>query len=180
MAIARDIGESAMLFCGLLYCDVGVCDVAIEALTGAFGRVTLQSEAFQWDYYRHYVSELGHPICRRFIVVEGLFDTGAIADVKRRTNELEYDLSTSGRRRVNIDPGYITLAKVVLASTKNYAHRVYLRDGIYAEVTLLYNTKGIYIPHLFTYPDYKEPATLKFLLQARKTLKKLETLKQSR
>ncbi|MBF0317868.1 MAG: DUF4416 family protein [Nitrospirae bacterium] len=173
MAIVRDIGESAVLFCGLLYCDRGVCDVAIGALAGAFGRVALQSEEFQWDYYRHYASELGHPIYRRFIVIDGLFDSGAIADIKRRTNELENDLSTSGKRQVNIDPGYITLAKVVLTSTKNYAHRVYLRDGIYAEVTLLYNTKGTYMPHLFTYPDYKEPATLKFLLQARKTIKKL-------
>ncbi|KJU85414.1 GTP-binding protein [Candidatus Magnetobacterium bavaricum] len=178
MAIVRDIGEGAMLFCGLLYFNSVVCDVAIGALAGAFGRVALQSEEFQWDYYRHYADELGHPIYRCFIVIEGLFDSGAIADVKCRTNELENDLSISGKRQVNIDPGYITLAKVVLASTKNYAHRVYLRDGIYAEVTLLYNTRGTYMSHLFTYPDYKEPATIKFLLQARKTLKKLETLKK--
>ncbi|MBF0538928.1 MAG: DUF4416 family protein [Nitrospirae bacterium] len=177
MAIARDIGEEAVLFCGLLYSDVGVSDVAIAAVADAFGAVALRSGQFQWGYYQHYADELGVPIYRRFVVIEGLFDSGAIADVKRRTNEIEDSLreggSIPGRRRVNIDPGYITLAKVVLASTKNYSHRVYLRDGIYAEVTLIYNKgNGLYMPHLFTYHDYKEPATNDFLLQSRDALNK--------
>ncbi|MBF0607299.1 MAG: DUF4416 family protein [Candidatus Magnetobacterium sp. LHC-1] len=164
-----DIGEKAVLFCGLLYSDGEACEAAMAAVSEAFGRIELQAGQFQWDYYRHYEGELGTPVRRRFIAIDGAFDSGAIADVKRRTIEIEGVLSVCGRRRVNIDPGYITLAKVVLASTKNYSHRVYLRNGIYAEVTLIYNKdKRLYVPHLFTYLDYKEPAAIDFMLQVRR------------
>ena len=78
------------------------------------------------------------------------------------TNFIESDLSTGGARRVNLDPGYMDAARVVLASTKDHAHRILLGKGIYGEVTLLYRD-GAFRPLPWTYPDYREAATLAFL-----------------
>ncbi|MBF0344381.1 MAG: DUF4416 family protein [Nitrospirae bacterium] len=172
MGIAGNKGEDAVLFCGLLYSDATAYNDAKTIVVENFGAVGQESAQFDWGYYQYYKDEIGQPIYRRYITIDGLFDTQTIADVKHKTNGMEGRLSVHGRRRVNIDPGYITLAKVVLVSTKNYAHRIYLRDGIYAEITLIYY-KDSFMPHLFTYPDYKEPATNEFLLHGRKVLKRM-------
>ena len=82
---------------------------------------------------------------------------------------VEKKLSENGRRRINIDPGYLTPSKVVLASTKNYSHRIYMGKGIYAEATLVFRN-GRYGPHLFTYRDYASEAYVDIFCEARKTL----------
>jgi hypothetical protein len=87
------------------------------------------------------------------------------------TREIEYQLSEHEKRTVNLDPGYLTLAKVVLASTKNYSHRIFIGKGIYAEVTLIYK-KGQYRPHLFTYMDYASDTVRGIFEQARDFLKR--------
>ena len=102
------------------------------------------------------------------------FDAAKLAEVKHLTIGLEsgFSIQTPGgpRRTVNIDPGYVTLSKVVLATTKDYSHRVYLRDGIFAEVTLYYKD-GAFRPHVFTYRDYVEPEAIRFLTAVRGLLK---------
>jgi hypothetical protein len=93
-----------------------------------------------------------------------------MAEVKLRTNTLERELSSCGKRAVNIDPGYITLSKAVLATTKNYSHRIYLREGIYAEITLAWE-KGTFTPRPWTYPDYRTDTAVSFFNRARKLLR---------
>jgi hypothetical protein len=87
-----------------------------------------------------------------------------IAEIKYRTNRIESEVfSSGGRRRVNIDPGYLTNAKVVLATTKDYGHRIYLADGIYVEVTLRYNAKEkTFLPWQWTFRDYQREESLRF------------------
>ena len=99
---------------------------------------------------------------------------GTLADIKIKTNEIEDFLSSGGKRRINLDPGYLTLSKIVLASTKDYSHRIYLGKGIYAETTLIYKG-GIYTPHLFTYRDYQDKKCIELFANARAMLKKMSS-----
>jgi len=102
-----------------------------------------------------------------------MLDSETIADIKLKTIEIEDLLSLNGKRRINLDPGYLTLAKIVLASTKNYSHRIHLKKGIYGEVTLIYYSKdGTFKPHLFTYRDYQDKACIDIFLHVRELLKK--------
>jgi len=113
----------------------------------------MSGPSLAWDYSDYYRDEMGSPLRRSFIFFRQAIDAGRLADIKLITNDIECRLSTSGKRNINLDPGYLTLAKVVLASTKNYSHRIYIGKGIYAEITLIFR-EGEYRPHLFTYADY--------------------------
>jgi len=107
--------ERALLFIGALYSDPEIFGHTEIILGERFGEIFLISPAMPWDHSSHYRDELGPPINRRFIFFRNLFDTGTLADTKLKTNEIEDTLSQDGKRRINLDPGYITLAKVVLA-----------------------------------------------------------------
>ena len=113
---------------------------------------------------------MGADLRKRFFAFRDLITPDRLADIKLRTNALEIEVSQSGlyaeARPVNIDPGYLTLGKFLLATTKDQAHRVYLRDGIFAEVTLRYQA-GAFEPWPWTYADYRQPAVLAFLQEAR-------------
>lgn len=164
--------EPALLFTGALYSDSGIFESSKELLRNNFGEILFESLPVQWDYSFHYKDELGWPISRKFIFFNDMLDPGTIADIKLKTNEIENALSLNGKRRVNLDPGYLTLAKIVLVSTKNYSHRIYLKKGIYAEVTLIYYKDGTFKPHLFTYRDYQDKACIDIFLHVRELLKK--------
>ena len=160
--------EAALLFVGMLYSDPGVFGQAKTSVERNFGEILWMVPPVPWEYSTHYRDELGWPITRQFLFIRGLFDTGRLAEVKLGTNGIETSLSAGGKRRVNLDPGYVTLAKVVLASTKNYSHRVYLGKGIYAEVTLIYHAgERCFAPHLFTYRDYREKRCIDMFVEAR-------------
>jgi len=164
--------EPALLFVGALYADDEVFSRSREILKRGFGDIMLESRSRPWDYSSHYREELGWPIFRKFIFFRNIIDPGILADVKLKTNKVEDGLASNGKRRINLDPGYLTLPRIVLASTKNRAHRIYLGKGIYGEVTLLYRDKGgTFTPHLFTYRDYLDKKTLAVFLDAREMLK---------
>jgi hypothetical protein len=101
---------------------------------------------------------MGGPLLRQILSFAGLIQPDSLSTVKRTTNQLEEELSReledAPARPVNLDPGYVTAAKVVLATTKDYSHRVYLGDGIYAEATLRWH-RGAFVPWEWTYPDYR-------------------------
>jgi len=161
--------EKAILFTGLLYHDETSLDEARQRLQNLFGRILFESPVLDWDYSEYYREELGWPLKRRFIFFESLINSATLPEIKLLTGEIEGALSIKGRRSINIDPGYLTLSKVVLASTKNYSHRVYMGKGIFAEVTLIYRDKR-YRPHLFTYRDYASEAYIELFLKARRYL----------
>ena len=167
--------EKALLFAGTLYSKADLFNRSKEILEINFGDILLTSPPLPWDYSEYYRDELGWPIFRQFIFFKTLIDPGALADIKLKTNEIEASLSTDGKRQINIDPGYLTLSKIVLASTKNYAHRIYLGKGIYAEVTLIY--KGnTYTPNLYTYKDYQDKSYIEIFMNVREILRKSATI----
>ena len=165
--------EQALLFLGTLYSDRQIFAEAGHILTEQFGEIILTSPAVAWDHSSHYRDELGWPILRQFVFFSSVIDTGSLADTKLKTIEIEDSLSAAGKRKINLDPGYITLAKVVLASTKNYSHRIYLGKGIFAEITLIYRAvERTYTPHLFTYTDYQEKDNIDLFMKARNELRR--------
>jgi len=163
--------EPALLFIGTLYTHSETFDRVKALLENDLGEILFISPSMPWDYSSYYRNELGWPIFRQFIFFKDIFNPGAIADIKLQTISLEEMLSVNGRRTINLDPGYLSLAKVVLASTKNYSHRIYLGKGIYGEVTLIYQN-NTYNPHLFTYRDYQEKEYIDLFLRIREHLEK--------
>lgn len=159
-----------MLFAGMLYHEREYFRKAREELRKTFGEIAMEPPPSAWEVSDYYREELGWPITRSFIFFRERIDPLALPDIKCITNELEGRLSREGGRTVNIDPGYMTLSKVVLASTKNYSHRLYIGKGVFAELCLVH-VKGKYRPHFFTYSDYASEDSLKIFEEARKVLK---------
>ena len=142
-----------------------------ERLAKRFGEVDLRSDSFPFDSTRYYETEMGRRITRYFLGFSELRSPELLAEAKLATNELEsaFAQAESGvRRSVNFDPGYIEQSKIVLASTKNFYHRILLGDGIYAEVTLHYEN-GQWQPFPWTYPDFRSGRYDDFLMLLRNT-----------
>ena len=142
------------LICGMLFNEEKEGARAFKQLRGRFGPVDFESESVPFTRTEYYEKEFGGGLRRKFISFEKLIAPDRLAGIKLFTNRVEAALSSGGRRRVNLDPGYLELAKFVLASTKNFSHRIYLSKGIYAEITLLYRS-GAFRPLDWTYPDYR-------------------------
>lgn len=148
---------------------------AIRRLRLHFGPTDLESEDWSFDQTDYYKIEMGDNIKRRFVFFEELISVERLAEIKRLTNDLETKirddtLHPHDRRPVNLDPGYMTLSKFVLATTKDYSHRIYLDRGIYAEVTLHY-ANGTWKPYPWTYPDYAGENYRAFFESVREKLK---------
>jgi hypothetical protein len=163
--------EEPILFIGALFSDSRIFDEVAPILTDNFGNILFQSSTHSWEYSGHYNRELGTPIYRTFIFFDRIIDPSTLADIKLFTNGLENIYSQSGKRRINLDPGYLTLAKVVLASTKNYSHRIYIGKGIYAELALLHRDRQ-FIAMPYTYNDYKDQTYVAMFMNVRNLLKK--------
>lgn len=116
-------------------------------------------------YTDYYQKEMGMNIEKVYLTYSRLITRQELASIKTFTNNLEQSLSNN-KRTINLDPGYITRDKLILATTKDYYHRIYLAQGIFAEVTLHYR-QGRYRFFSWTYPDYKEPGVQELLAQAR-------------
>jgi len=134
--------------------DEGLFLVAESRLEETFGPIDYRSGTFPFTHTSYYTPEFGLALLRKFVAFERLIDPSNLAGVKHETNGLEHELASDGKRRINLDPGYIYQSKLVLATTKNHSHRIYLCKGIYAEVTLRYQNKA-FRPWEWTYPDYR-------------------------
>lgn len=152
----------AKLFAGLLYSNSEKCREAILKLCDQFGSLDLATKPRLFTESDYYEREMGKPLYRMFIAFQRLVNPDSLPDIKHFTNGLEQALVISGGRTVNIDPGLLYEERLVLATGKNYTHRIYLRDGIYADLTLIYR-RGAYRPLDWTYPDYKDPFLLHLL-----------------
>ncbi len=165
--------QPVKLIVGILACDESALSIARNVLPDAYGPADLVSDVWPFDMTEYYVNEAGPNMVRQFMAFEHLIDPGRLAAIKHETNRMEQDLAarldTLYPRPVNFDPGFIEPSKLVLASTKNFAHRIYIGDRMYAEVTLTYN-KGRWETFPFTFPDYKSGRYNDYLNEVRRTL----------
>jgi hypothetical protein len=139
----------------------------------AFGPVVMASPVYPFEQTSYYEATMGAGLLKQLWAFGNLVSADALADVKLATNALEQSLAGGFPevRPLNLDPGYLVLGKFVLATTKDQAHRLYLRDGVYAEVTLHYRS-GAFQPWPWTYADYRLPEVISFLGEAREFYRK--------
>jgi hypothetical protein len=145
------------LFFGVLTSMPEILPIVEERIAGLFGDVDSRSVLFPFDLTQYYNKSMGTPIYRCFIGFSDLMAPSAIAGVKIKANEMEAAFAQEYRkapRPVNLDPGYLEQSKIVLASTKNFYHRILISQGIYAEVTLHFE-KGEWRSFPWTFPDFK-------------------------
>jgi len=161
------------LICGMISAEVGLFDEALGPLEKAFGPVETHSAVMDFDFTRYYDQEMGWPLFRRFVGFRDLIDPAALVEAKLTTNALERDFAArrggEPPRPINLDPGYVEFSKLVLASMKNFSHRLYLNRGVFAEVTLMYR-KGRWQALPWTFPDYASGRYDAFLTEARSRL----------
>ena len=159
------------LFTGMLSPDVSIFDQLKVKLETLFGPSDMESPVWTWKHTTYYEKEMGAGLKRKFVFFEKLINPGEIAGIKLKTVELEKEyLNESGGRIINLDPGYLDAAKLVLATTKDFAHRIYLSNGIYGEVTLIYSGKN-YQSLPYTFPDYRTDDYLEVFRKAREIYK---------
>ncbi len=142
------------LVIGLLANNTETLAKAGDSLKRMFGPTDLESPVTDFTHTDYYAEEMGPALKRQFLSFKRLFGLKGLYSVKLKTNSLEKKFAKGGKRTVNIDPGYLDLAKLVLFSTKDYTHRIFLEKGIFAEVTLFYKDKS-FAPWPWTYPDYR-------------------------
>ena len=159
----------AILIVGMLSAWPELFDRAAEACAARFGAVHRRSGDIPFTFTDYYETQMGRGILRRFCSFDGLFDPSRLPEAKLWTNELERRLAGPAYpvpRPINLDPGCVDPARLVLATTKDNAHRIYLGQGIYAEITLNF-LHGSFQPLPWTYPDYRTAPYLEFLTQVR-------------
>ena len=128
----------------------------LEDLGSRYGEIEFESSWMAFDFTDYYTREMGGDLKRKIVAFRRLISPDGLPGVKHETNQIEQNYAKEGRRQVNIDPGYVSTEHMILATTKPYAHRPYLRDGIYADLTLIYR-KGSFRGLEWTYPDYGQP-----------------------
>lgn len=149
---------------GLLFTEDSQVSRVREWVARHFSDFDQQSEPVGFGHSSYYSAEMGGPIRRQFVSLNDLIQPEQLVSFKHLSNGWEDALSVEGKRRVNIDPGYVSLHNVVLASAKDFSHRVYLGQGIYGDVNLIC-TGGRYQPLPWTYPDYEQH--IPFFMQVR-------------
>jgi len=157
------------LFCGIISADDDTTKKALSELEKRFGKADIQSAVIPFDFTEYYNPEMGQGLKRFWISFEKLIFADELSAIKVFTNSVEDGFATDAKRRINIDPGYLNPANVILASTKDFSHRIYLSKGIYGEVTLIYK-KEDFTKLPWSYPDYTSPSAKEFLLKARTKL----------
>lgn len=141
------------LILGVLYSKGFDMSFVYQFLRQRFGRIDYESDVIDFYFTNYYRAEMGSDIKRLFISFSDLVSPDMLPEIKVETNNIEEKFAVEGNRKVNLDPGLLSLSRLILASTKDHAHRIPLRKGIYAEVTLIYKNKE-FRPLEWTYPDY--------------------------
>jgi hypothetical protein len=153
--------EPEKIVCGLIYSEQSAYADAKNALTERFGGTDLESNEMEFSHTQYYLKEMGADLKRRFLSFERLMDPVEMAGIKQFTNSIEDRFKRAGGGRlINIDPGFLSLAKFVLITTKNFSHRIYVGKNMWAEITLMYDAqRGTFGPLAWTYPEYSRHDT---------------------
>jgi len=161
-------------FTAISYPNETILEKVIEILKDLLGPVELMSNSYSVNTFTNYYEpEMGSETNKILVSFKYLILAETLADIKNKTNEIEQQFLDNNLRTVNIDPGYLTQAKVVLATTKDYSHRIYLGKGIFADLHLSYQDKA-YRPQVWTYPDYKQKQVIEFFSRLREHLRSQE------
>jgi hypothetical protein len=155
------------LFAAITYASTVERDNLITGIAGLLAAIEFKSEVYNFSQFTdYYQDEMGSDLSKQIVAFAGTIAPESLPGIKLNTNDFEQKHNSKSRRLVNVDPGYITSAKVVLATTKDYSHRIYLGQGIYGDVHLCYQRQSFQLQP-WTYPDYRQPQILDFFNQVR-------------
>lgn len=162
------------LICGMISAEPAILDEAAGEMERRVGEIEAVSETWPFDFTEYYYEQMGRPLWRRFVSFAGLRAADGLAGVKVITNAIEAGFAARPGARVsrpvNLDPGYIEESKLVLASMKNFSHRIYLSQGVFAELTLMH--RGVAWGALpWTFPDFASRRYDAFLSEVRGSLR---------
>ena len=156
----------AELFVAVLFAPTISSDDVRAEVTREFGDILEASPVFPFHHSDYYAAEMGGNLQKVFFLLARLIDPAAVVDWKLHAQEVEARYAVNGKRKINFDPGYLDASKLVLATTKNYDHRIYLGRGIYGDVQLRFRLQKFQFNH-WTYPDYRAPEHIVFFEKAR-------------
>jgi hypothetical protein len=167
MASAKEY-PLAIAFCAIMFCGKDLYEEALKHLENELGEAAKISDEVDFsektDYYE---DEMGKNIKKIYIVFKNPIKREYLSDLKLKTNEIERIFAKDGKRRINLDPGYITKDKLVLASAKDYFHRIAIGGGIFAETTVHFSANDKIRRFSWTYGDYLIPQVQDLLIFAR-------------
>ncbi len=166
MNVAPNFVKEGKLIVALTASEIALMQDARNRLTLKFGDCELVGDVFPFDFTHYYEQEMGASLQKQFLSFARMIPLEDLAAIKVWTNALEQGYAVNGKRRINLDPGYVTHAQMVLATTKDYTHRIYLGQGIHAELTYLCRKRVFQIME-WTYPDYRTPPALAFFERVR-------------
>jgi len=159
--------DSAKLVVGCIMNNKADIDKLFPVLEDLFGSVDMISPWLGFAYTDYYYKEMGSPVYRKVFVFKSLIAQDELAVIKEKTNEIEAKFAIDGKRAVNIDPGYLVSSRFILATGKEYSHRIYIGRKIYADLTLMYSKKKGFQTLEWTYPDYASKTMISFLSKVR-------------
>lgn len=157
--------KKVKLFAGFIYHDPDVYREVKQQLTGYYSDIDLESDSFSFDKTTYYDEEMGSPLYKRFLSFKTLIQPEILPDIKLLTNDIENRRAQQGKRVINIDPGFLSDANVILATTKNHYHRVPLAKGIYAHIEYVIKKKNTLTTLEWTYPDFRTPQYMDFFIR---------------
>ena len=161
--------EKEKLIIGFIYTSDEDFRKALSIMTDRFGQTDFETEEFSFtrEFSDYYDEELGGEARRKIISFRDLIDPELQADIKTFTNKVEAELAIDGKRKVNLDPGFLSHGRLLLATTKKTGFRIPLKDGIYTELTLFY-ARGAWQKLPWTYRDYQSERVQNFLTEVRR------------
>ena len=166
--------KPVMLIAAVISRHESALNWAVEKTTCHWGSLALQSPVFDFTETNFYAKSMGTDLKKQFLAFDNLIDPAELAATKLNSNDWEIEYSTASdqpeQRPLNIDPGYISEAKLVLATTKDRDHRIYLQQGIFAEVTLHFRGRK-WTASRWTYPDYQRSDFQEFFTKCRSMLR---------
>jgi hypothetical protein len=163
--------QPVMLVMSLITRHIRAIEWAMKQIAAKWGPVESQSDPFHFHETKYYEKAMGPGLSLTLVVFNRFIHPFDLVEIKCTTNKLEEELADQHefeeQRPLNLDPGYLTPAKFVLATTKDASHRLYLGNGIYGEITLSY-THGAWRDQEWTYPNYRREDYKAFLMECRK------------
>lgn len=165
------------LFTGIIFNNTIDIEPVISILKEEFSEIDKFSDQFEFDFTDYYFIEMGKPLNRKFFSFSRLISPEELPEIKLRTNEIEKEFSISGRRMINLDPGYLSDANVIIATTKNYYQRIPLNNGIYAHMEYVIKGKNLNILE-WTYPDFRSEKYMNFFQEILFSYKKKISLER--
>ena len=164
-----ELFEKEKLIMGIIFPSDELYEKIIEILTEKFGEIDFMTEEFSFseEFSNYYDEEIGGEARRRILSFERLVDPSEQAEIKTYTNAVEAEFSINGNRMINLDPGFLSHGRLMLATTKKTGFRIPLSDGIYTELTLYY-ARGAWQKLPWTYRDYQSERVQNFLTTVRK------------